>query len=132
MRVYLTHCSAKKDDSLKGTNRKVPPDRLYTSKRTQRFMTRCKREGVEWAIFSDLYGVWFPYEKNGWYEKHPSRVSDAEFRVLLSDSDAKLSRYDEIWFYYHPARLHRLYRRLLEESALRGRITRFTHLRDIS
>jgi hypothetical protein len=73
MRVYLTHCSGKRDDSLRGTAEKVSPDRLYTCPRTRRFTGSCKSQCVECAIFSDLYGVWFPHEKKGWYEKHPSR-----------------------------------------------------------
>ncbi len=31
MRIYITHCGAKKDDSLKGTGRRVTPDLLYTA-----------------------------------------------------------------------------------------------------
>ena len=76
MRIYLTHCSAKKDDSLKYSDICVTPDKLYTAKPTQRFMNKCKRMGVRWAIFSDLYGVWSPEEKHKWYNKHPNTVND--------------------------------------------------------
>ena len=58
--IYITHCSAKKDDRCRETRETVTPDLLYTAKPTQRFMERCKATGVRWAIFSDLYGVWFP------------------------------------------------------------------------
>ena len=60
LRVYLTHCSAKKDDALKNTSKKVTPDKFYTASPTRRFMNKCKEKSVDWAIFSDLYGVWFP------------------------------------------------------------------------
>jgi len=131
MRIYLTHCSAKKDDSLKDSNREVPPDVLYTAKPTQRFMSKCKQKGVEWAIFSDLYGVWFPDVRHRWYEKDPSKVTEQGFRTLLLDFDAKLHQYDDIWFYCNPGRFHPLYKRLLSESSLTERIARFTHIRDI-
>jgi len=42
MRIYVTHCSAKKDDSLKDTGEAVSPDRLYTAKPLQLFIKRCK------------------------------------------------------------------------------------------
>ncbi|RLI76514.1 hypothetical protein DRP04_12570 [Archaeoglobales archaeon] len=61
-RIYITHCSAKKDDCLRGTGIKVTPDKLYTATPLQRFVERCKEKGVEWAIFSDKYGVVFPWE----------------------------------------------------------------------
>jgi len=130
-RIYLTHCSKKKDDSLKGTDKKVTPDRLYTATPIQRFIKRCKEKGVEWAIFSDKYGVVFPDQKIEWYDKPPNKVTEQEFRRLLNDFDQKLAPYDEIWFYHNPGRFHPLYRRLLTETKLRDRIRLFTHLKDI-
>ena|SRR5207249_6837857 len=81
-RIYLTHCAAKKDEALKGTGRRVTPDRLYTATPTQRFMRRCKEHGVRWAIFSDHYGVWFSDEQREWYGDDvgdPSPVSRPGF-----------------------------------------------------
>ena len=43
-RIYVTHCSGEKDDSLEGTGRAVAPDELYTSERFVRFVRAC-REG---------------------------------------------------------------------------------------
>jgi hypothetical protein len=37
-RIFLTHCSAKKDESFKENNIQVTPDRLYTVTATQRFI----------------------------------------------------------------------------------------------
>ena len=130
-RIYITHCSAKKNDSLRDSNKYVTPDELYTSRRIQLFMNRCKEKNVEWAIFSDLYGVWFPYEKHEWYEKHPSKVTEEEFKILLENFDQKLKDYDEIWFYYNPGRFHSLYRRLLRETKLKDRIKLFNHVNEI-
>ena len=130
-RILVTHCSAKKDDSLMGTIRRVPPCVLYTAAPIRRFMDRCKALGVAWAIFSDHYGVWFPEERHEWYDKHPNRVSDTEFRALVTDSDAKLKDYAEINFYHNPGRFHRLYRRLLQATGLRDRIRLVSHLMDI-
>ena len=63
-RIYVTHCSAKKDDSLKNTGKKVTPDKLYTATPTQRFMNKCKEKRTNWAIFSDKYSIWFPSEEH--------------------------------------------------------------------
>jgi len=131
MRIYITHCSAKKDDSLKHTGEKVTPDKLYTATFIQRFIKKCKEKNVNWAIFSDLYGVWFPNIKHEWYEKNPDTVTEQEFRNLVNDFDQKLQNYDEIWFYYNPGRFHRLYKRLLQETKLKDRVRLFTHLREI-
>ena len=131
MRIYLTYCSARKLSSLKGTGKKVTPDKLYISSRIRRFMRRCRTQGVRWAIFSDRYGVYFPTDKHDWYEKPPSDVNEEEYSVLVRDFDRKLKRYVEIWFYYHPARFHRLYKRLLRQCRLRRRVKRFTRLSEI-
>ena len=131
MRIYITHCSAKKDDSLKHTGKKVTQDKLYTATPTQRFMNKCKEEQVKWAIFSDLYGVWFPNVDHEWYEKDPDTVTEQEFENLVNDFDQKLREYDEIWFYYNPGRFHPLYDRLLQKTILRDKVKRFTHIREI-
>lgn len=131
MRIYLTHCTAKKDDSLKHIGEMVTPDQLYRGKFIQAFMSTCKERGVQWAIVSDLYGVWFPDVRHEWYEKHPRTVTETEFRELVTDFDEKLGPYDEIWFYRNPGRFHPLYKRLLSRSALRDRITLFSHTEEI-
>jgi hypothetical protein len=131
MRIFITHCSAKKDDSVKITGKKVTPDKLYTATPTQRFMSKCLERKVDWAIFSDFYGVWFPNVEQGWYEKSPDAVTDKEFGSLVHDFDWKLEQYDEIWFYYNPGRFHPLYKRLLEAAKLKERIKRFTHIGEI-
>jgi len=51
MRIYITHCSAKKDNSLKNSGVKVTPDKLYTATPIQRFMTRCKEKNVNLGYF---------------------------------------------------------------------------------
>ena len=133
-RVYITHCAAKKDDSLRGTGKEVTPDQLYIATPTQRFMTRCKERGVRWAIFSDYYGVWFSNERHGWYGDDvgdPNRITEVKFRELVRDFDERLRDFAEIYFYYNPGRFHRLYKRLLEETALKGRVKMITHLSDI-
>ena len=131
MKIYLTHCSAKKDQSLKGNLRKVKPINLYTATPTQRFMKKCSSAGVNWAIFSDKYGIWQSHERHAWYEKNPKRVSIKEFKILLKDFDKSLGKYDEIWFYYNPGRFHPLYKKLIKNSKLKNRIRLFTHLDEI-
>jgi hypothetical protein len=130
--IYLTHCSHKKEVRCKESREVVPPDVLYTARPTQRFMARCKNTNVRWAIFSDKYGVWFPEVRHEWYEKDPNTVTEGEFVALLGDFDGKLSAYHQICFYYNPGRFHPIYARLLQQSALAGRVKKITHLREIS
>ena len=132
MRIYVTHCSAKKSAAVRRSGKAVTPDALYVSSRIQPFMSRCKARRVQWAILSDLYGVWFAKERRRWYEKSPDRVSEIEFRALVRNFDRRLRRFHEVWFYYHPARFHRLYRRLLRRSRLRRRIRKFKHVSEVT
>lgn len=129
--IYLTHCSAKKDDELRSTGRSVGPDTLYISEKTQRFIRRCKTKGVDWAIFSDQYGIWFPNELHGWYEKDPNNVTEHEFAQLLQDFDEKLGCYERVFFYHHPARFHPLYKRLIQKTRLGNRVRLIKHLEEI-
>ena len=133
MRIYITHGSTQKDDSLKNTNKKAYPDKLYTSALAQGFMWRCKLKKVNWAILSSFYGIWFPNMKYKWYEKYPSSivkrgiVKDSEkFNELLIDFDQKLHDFSEIWFYCNPKRLHSLYKELLHETSLKDKIKIFS------
>lgn len=130
-KIYFTHCSAKKDTSLRDSQKKVKPIHLYTATPTQRFMKRCQSVGVDWAIFSDKYGIWFPNIKHKWYEKNPKRVSDEEFERLLKNFDNSLRKFDKICFYYNPGRYSPLYEKLVNSSSLKKRILPITHLDDI-
>ena len=129
--IYITHCSGEKDDALRGTGRAVTPDELYTSSRFNKFVHACRDAGVAWAVLSDKHGIWFPDETREWYEKAPEDVSETEFRALVKDSDAKLAGFERIRFYQEPDRLHALYRRIIEASALNDRIEMFTDLKTI-
>ena len=131
MRIYITHCSKTKNDSLKNTGIEVTPNRLYTSDRIQRFMNKCKEAEVNWAIFSDKYGVWIPAIKHRWYDKPPCEVTPEEFIQLVNDFDRKLQDYDEIWFYHHPKYIHPLYLKLLQEVKLNDKVKRFHHISEI-
>ena len=127
----MTHCSATKDISLRDVNTCVTPDKLYTATPTQRFMKSCMKNKVEWAIFSDNYGIWLSKERNSWYEKSPDSVTDKEFDRLLANFNTRLKDFDEIWFYYNPGRFHGLYRKLMTNSKLKNKIRLFTHLNEI-
>ena len=105
---------------------------MYTATPIQRFMLKCKDLGVNWAVFSDRYGVWFSNIEHEWYEKDPNDVTKEELRKLVEDFDYESSRFEEIWFDYNPGRFHRLYKRLLRTTSLKNRIRLFTHLEDIS
>jgi len=132
--LYLTHCTGKKDHSLSGTNKVVTPDKLYTGVKISRFMNRCKEQGVKWAIFSDLYDVWFPEEKHKYYEKHPNEVTGDDFEKLVSKSEKKLKKYDKVYFYgnHRSHYFHKLYRRLIRVLRARGiNIIKICHIDDI-
>ena len=131
MRIYLTHCTGIKDDQLKSTGQAVSPDKLYTSIPIQRFINRCQEKKVQWAIFSDLYGIWHPYQKHPWYDKHPNTVTDEELQKLIRNFDEDLKDFSEIWFYNNPSWFHRLYKTLVKRSSLSDRITLFSSLKNI-
>ena len=38
--------------------------------------------GVNWAIFSDKYGVWFSNGLHEWYEKNPNKITEEEFNQI--------------------------------------------------
>ena len=132
MRIYLTHCCAKKDNNFAGRQDKLTPEQLYIATPTQRFMNRCNEVGVKWAIFSDYYGVWFSGEKNAWYGDDagdPNRVNDVKFRELVADFENKLAGFETIYFYHNPGRFHQLYKRLIEEVNVN--VILISHIGDI-
>ncbi len=130
--LYFTHCCAKKDNSLRGTGKKVSPMELYQATPTQRFMRRCAEAGVEWAIFSDKYAFVFPDDRIPWYEKHPSTLTLTEKNRLFHNALEVLKNYHLAYFYYNPGRLHPFYRELVDKMRRRGNdIREITHLDDI-
>ena len=130
-RIYLTHCSAKKSNHLRLSGEKTTPEKLYTALPTQRFINRCKEKNVDWAIFSDKYGIWFPFEEHTWYDKNPSTVNGREFEGLVNNFNYKLGNYNAIYFYRNPGRFHRLYRKLLNNIEAKDKIVLISHLREI-
>lgn len=134
MKIFLTYCSGRKNDSLKNSNEAVTPDRLYTSKRIQSFIQACRAANAFWAIFSDEYGVWFPGERKKWYDKPPDTVTPAEFEQLVSRAEKSLEKY-ELFFYGDPndSKFHPLYRDLIERLKDAGlKITLFSDLGSIA
>jgi hypothetical protein len=128
-RIYITHCSGKKDSAFKGKEVRVTPDKLYTAAYLQRLVKRCKQVGASWAIFSDEYDVVFPDMKIKWYDKSPNSITNYEYQLLLQNLIKKLSKFDEIWFYHMPTRFHWRYRNLVEDARKAGlNITLFSHI----
>ena len=62
MKLYVTYCSRNKREGA------YTPDKLYISDRIVCFVERCKSKSANWAIFSALYGFFFPEEKKGKYD----------------------------------------------------------------
>ncbi len=57
--------------------------------------------------------------------KNPSKITEKELGLLIKDFETRLNKHYEIWFYYNPGRLHKVYRELLEKSKSISKITRF-------
>jgi hypothetical protein len=131
MRIYLTHCSKEKAPAAKGSNLLLPPDELYTEEGIQAFMQICKQKSVDWAILSDNYGVFFPFEKHEYYEKPPSTVTPEEEQVILKQSNERLGEYAEIWFYVRPATFHPFYERVLKGSEQADKIHLFQDIGEV-
>jgi hypothetical protein len=70
---------------------KCPHYQTVYEQAVQSFMQACKDKKVDWAIFSDLYGIWFPKVMHAWYEKSPGRVTKTESKKLVRDFDEKLT-----------------------------------------
>lgn len=111
--LYITYCSKEKYDVL--YNQLVTPAELYSSLRVQTFIEFCNRKNLQWAIFSDLYGLIFSFEKIQWYDKSPDSISNTEYEQLLKLTIKKLVSYKHIVFYYAPESLHPLYKRLISD-----------------
>ena len=119
--LYLTHCSKTKDDSLKGTDIEVTPDRLYTAKFIQNFINACKKKNLNWAILSDKWGIFYPYEKHKWYNLSPDDVkNDGELYLkLFRKVYNELKKYSKI-FFLRTFRFHSFYKRLIDDLKKRG------------
>jgi hypothetical protein len=131
MRIYLTHCSKEKSEAAKAYGLLLPPDELYTEEGIQAFMKACKSLGVNWAILSDNYGVFFPYEKHLYYEKPPTTVTPEEEQAIVMQFNERLAGYKEIWFYIRPATFHPFYEHVLKGSELAARVHLFQDISEI-
>ena len=132
--IYFTHCTKKKDVSSKKTKKKVTPDKLYRGVRIQGFIKECMEKNVDWAIFSDKYGIWFPKVRHKWYNTSPGDVPPKEFEKLVSESYKRLKAYDKIFFYANPrsARFAHLYKEMKNGLHDKGlNIHYITHKADI-
>jgi hypothetical protein len=128
VRIYLTHCSKEKDPDLQSTGVAVTPDRLYTNPGICQFMEQCKKQGVQWGILSDLYGIFFAKEHRAWYSKPPDTVTPAEAAKIIADFNTRLKDYQEIFFYVRPETFHPFYKKVLTTTALADRIQLFEDL----
>ena len=117
-KIYITHCSGRKNPVFKYNKTKVTPDKLYTASPTQRFINKCKNKRVNWAIFSDKYGVWFSDIKHEWYEKNPNKVTEEEFNQLVNEFNKSLGQFNEIYFYHNPGRFHKLIQEVIKEQRI--------------
>jgi hypothetical protein len=132
MRIYLTHCSKEKSITAKVSGLPLLPDELYTEEGIQKFMTTCKQKGVNWAILSDNYGVYFPFEKHEYYDKPPATVTPEEGTAIIAQFNERLAGYDELWFYVRQSSFHPFYEQVLKGSDLSARVRLFQDIGEIA
>ena len=111
--LYFTHCSAKKDDRLKGKKKATTPDKLYIGGRIQCFINWVNVEKLEWAIFSDEYGFVFSTDKIKWYDTAPDNVDEEEVEWFVNDKLKVLSQYEKIIYLPGDLLIHPTYYRLI-------------------
>ena len=128
MRIYLTHCSKEKETTLQGTQIAVTPDKLYTEQGIQQFMHQCQKEGVNWGVLSDLYGIYLATDCRIWYEKHPDTVTPDEEAFIIQDFNQKLNLYDEIYFFVRSDTFHPFYESILRKTLLTDRVNLFQNI----
>ena len=109
----------------------LPPDQLYSNPGLQAFIDRCKKTGASWAILSDKYGVFFPWEKHGYYEKPPAIVTPEEEKIIADDFHSRLGEFQQICFYIRRETYHPFYDRVLAASRLTDRIVLIEDLEQI-
>ena len=57
MKLYVTHCGAKKNPGI------LAPQEMYKSPRIQRFVKWYESHSYHWAILSAKYGLFFSDER---------------------------------------------------------------------
>ena len=132
MIIYLTHCSKDKSAQAKESGGRLTPDKLYTDSGLQAFIHRCRQTGSRWAILSDKYGVFFPWESHEYYEKPPASVTPDEENAIMNDLHTRLSEYGEIRFFIRRETFHPFYERVLMKGELAGRVIFFEDLEQIN
>jgi hypothetical protein len=128
MIIYLTHCSKDKFAQAKESGDKLPPDKLYTDPGLQAFIDRCKQTSSHWAILSDKYGLFFPWESHEYYEKPPASVTPDEENAITEDLQTRLAGYREIHFFIRRDTFHPFYERVLKNGHLADRVMFFEDL----
>lgn len=130
MKVYLTHCCAKKNELARTTGIAMPPEEMYIEPDIQKFFSYCLSHKLAFGVLSDLYGIWLSPEKKRWYEKSPDTVTDVEKAEILRIFDHELSRFSEIIFLIRPESFHPFYDFVLSHSKHTNRIRRITELKE--
>ncbi len=131
MTVFLTHCSKEKSETAKSTGEKLPPDKLYTDPGLLAFIQRCQQTGSRWAILSDKYGIFFPWESHEYYEKPPAAVTQEEEEAITADFHTRLAEFGEIYFYIRSETFHPFYQRVILNGPLAERVVFFEDLGQI-
>jgi len=85
-------------------------------------MSKCQVMHVPWRILPDRHGADLASDRHLWYQKAPETVTSSEKPTIIQAWGGALSAYYKVWFYVRPDSFHPFYGRVLQRSALSGRI----------
>lgn len=94
--IICSRCSKTKSDKLEAI-----PKEFYINQQNLRFYRWCETFNFPYMILSDLHGALFFDDKVKAYDKHPSTLSDADFKQLAIKISKKMKerRYAGFLFY---------------------------------
>lgn len=113
--LLVTNCS-----KTKGTvGDKAIPEDFYKGVTPQLLINFGKRNKLNWAIMSDLYGIYYPEEKLAFYDIGPDQVKEPKELGKLIGSRALERKYTRVIYYCSSPLRARPYIRFLSHSGLK-------------
>lgn len=133
--IYITHCGREKIDPPNGAPWRFAVDDLHTGKMFRKFIARCFRQRVEWAILCDGHGIVLPAERIEWYDRAPKDLTDQERQNFVLQLAFKLPVEADVVFYGNVSgsRFAKAHEDILQRamSIMGTRLRTITHLADI-
>lgn len=78
--LCVSRCSATKPTNI--PNKTFTPKELYISSQNKNFYLFCEHNKASYGILSDEHGIVFWNEKINWYDKHPNKLQEKDFKIL--------------------------------------------------